>query len=166
MAEAYEIAVRLGHVALRQQYATGLAETADHSGHADQSLGGDRHDRGVEELGPFFEAAFAAVRSLNAGFRGDLEEATAQGARASQASTSLQSAMVSAAKNQLKGQLAFFHGDWAEPPPPSGRSPRPRTATSISRGRSGRLSRRLRATSAMSCEPRSRSAGNLRFRAG
>ncbi len=113
MAEAYEMAVRLGHVALRQQFATGLAETANHSGHADRWLGEMAAIEEVEELGPFFEAAFAAVRSLNAGFRGDLEEATAQEARASQASTSLQSAMVSAAKNQLKGQLAFFHGDWS-----------------------------------------------------
>jgi hypothetical protein len=66
----------------------------------------------AEELAPFFESGFAAARSIVAGLRGDLEEATAQEARASRAAGKLQSGMVNAALDLLHGQLAFFQGDW------------------------------------------------------
>jgi class 3 adenylate cyclase/predicted ATPase len=112
LGEAYEMAVRLGHVALRQQFAMGLAEIANHSGHGERWLSEMAAIEEVEELGPFFEGGFAATRSLLAGLRGDLEEATAQESRASQLAGSLQSAMVTAALGLLRGQLAFFRGDW------------------------------------------------------
>jgi hypothetical protein len=110
--ESYEMAVRLGHVALRQQFAQGLAELANQSGHADRWLSEMAAIEEVEELSSFFEGAFAATRALHAALQGDLEEATAQEARANQAAASLQSAMVSAAMDLLRGQLAFFRGDW------------------------------------------------------
>jgi len=111
--ESYEMAVRLGHVALRQQFAMNLGEMANHSGHADRWLSEMAAIEEAEELGPFFEGGFAATRALHAALQGDLEEATAQEARASQAAASLESALVNAALDLLRGQLAFFHGDWS-----------------------------------------------------
>jgi class 3 adenylate cyclase/predicted ATPase len=111
--ESYEMAVRLGHVALRQQFAMALAEIANHAGHADRWLREMAAIEEVEELGPFFAGGFASVRSLLAALRGDLEEATAQEARAIQAAASLQSGLVSSALDLLRGQLAFFRGDWS-----------------------------------------------------
>jgi class 3 adenylate cyclase/tetratricopeptide (TPR) repeat protein len=111
--ESYEMAMRLGHVVLRQQFVMALVELANNAGRADRWLNEMAAIEEVEELGPFFQAGFAATRSLAAGLRGDLEEAIAQEARASQAATSLQSGMVSAAGDLLRGQLAFFRGDWA-----------------------------------------------------
>ena len=113
MEESYEMAVRLGHIALRQQFAMQLAEIANHTGHADRWLNEMAAIEEAEELSGFFEAGFAAARSLLAALRGDLEEATAQEARASRASAQLQSALVSAAGDLLRGQLAFFRGDWS-----------------------------------------------------
>jgi class 3 adenylate cyclase/predicted ATPase len=112
MQESYEMAVRLGHVALRQQFAFGLAELANHAGHADRWSSEMAAIEEAEELGPVFAERFASVRSLLAALRGDLEEATAQEARASQAAASLQSGVVSASQDLLRGQLAFFRGDW------------------------------------------------------
>ncbi len=113
MTESYEMATRLGHVALRQQFAMQLAETANHSGHADRWLNEMAALEETEEMGPFFACGFAATRSLIAALRGDLEEATAQEAVAIRASASLQSGLVSAALELLRGQLAFFQGDWS-----------------------------------------------------
>ena len=113
LGEAYEMAVRLGHVALRQQFAAVLVELADHSGRSDRWLSEMATIEDAEELGPFFESHFAATRSLHALLKGDLEEATAQEALASQAAAPLQSAVVSSAPDLLRGQLAFFRGDWS-----------------------------------------------------
>jgi hypothetical protein len=52
------------------------------------------------------------VRALHAACQGDLEEATAQVSLAEQAASTLQSGMVNAALDLLRGQLAFFQGDW------------------------------------------------------
>jgi tetratricopeptide (TPR) repeat protein len=111
--ESYEMAVRLGHVALRQQFVMALAELADHSGQADRWLSEMAAIEEVEELGPFFAGGFASVRSEIAALRGDLEEAIAQEALASRAAASLQSALVSAAMDLLHSQVAFFRGDWS-----------------------------------------------------
>jgi tetratricopeptide (TPR) repeat protein len=110
--ESYDMAVRLGHIALRQQFAMALAESANHLGGADRWLSEMASIEEAEELAPFFESGFAAARSIVAGLRGDLEEATAQEARASRAAGKLQSGMVNAALDLLHGQLAFFQGDW------------------------------------------------------
>jgi class 3 adenylate cyclase/predicted ATPase len=112
MRESYEMAVRLGHVALRQQFSTALADTANHLGTADRWLSEMAAIEEAEELGPFFEASFAATRALHAALQGNLEEATAQEARAEQAISTLQSGMVDRAMDLLRGQLAFFRGDW------------------------------------------------------
>jgi class 3 adenylate cyclase/tetratricopeptide (TPR) repeat protein len=112
MVESYDMAVRLGHVALRQQFAMGLAELANHAGHSDRWLSEMAAIEEVEELGPFFEGGFAAARSLLAALRGDLEEATTQQAHADQAVAKLQSGVVDAAQDLLRSQLAFFRGDW------------------------------------------------------
>ncbi|MEO8639680.1 MAG: hypothetical protein ABI458_07185, partial [Chloroflexota bacterium] len=113
MRESYEMAVRLGHTALRQQFVVALAESSNHLGDADRWLSEMAAIEEVEELSGFFEAGFAAARSLNAALRGDLEEATAQEERASRAAATLQSGMVNAAADLLRGQLAFFRGDWS-----------------------------------------------------
>ncbi|MBA3688722.1 MAG: AAA family ATPase [Chloroflexi bacterium] len=113
MRESYEMAVRMGHIALRQQFAMALVESANHLGDADRWLSEMAVIEEAEELSGFFEAGFAAARSLNAALRGDLEEATAQGERASRAAATLQSVMVNAGTDLLRGELAFFRGDWS-----------------------------------------------------
>jgi class 3 adenylate cyclase/tetratricopeptide (TPR) repeat protein len=113
MEESYEMAVRLGHVALRQQFAMALAELANQAGHADRWLREMAAIEEVEELGPFFAGGFASARAIVAAQRGDLEEATAQEALASKAAASLQSAVVSAGMDLLQGLIAFFRADWS-----------------------------------------------------
>jgi hypothetical protein len=66
----------------------------------------------AEEVSPFFQASFAATRAMHAGLQGDLEEATVQVARSEQAAATLDSGMVNAALELVRGQLAFFQGDW------------------------------------------------------
>jgi tetratricopeptide (TPR) repeat protein len=112
MTESYEMAVRLGHVALRQQFASTLADLANHSGHSDRWLSEMAAIEEVEEQGPFFAGGFAAARALHAAFQGNLDEATAQAARAEGVAVTLESGMVNAALDLLKGQLAYFRGDW------------------------------------------------------
>jgi hypothetical protein len=97
---------------LGSQFVLGLVEIANHLGSADRWLAEMEKIEETEEVGSFFESGFAAVRALHAAFRGDLEEATAQLAHAEQAAAMLQSGMVDAALDLLRGQLAFFRGDW------------------------------------------------------
>jgi predicted ATPase len=113
MEESYEMAVRLGHVALRQQFAMALAELANHAGRADRWLKEMAAIEEVEELGPFFAGGFASARAILAAQRGDLEEATAQEALAARAAASLESPLVNASMDLLRGQIAFFRGDFS-----------------------------------------------------
>jgi len=110
--ESYEMAMRQGHSPLRSQFAMALAELANHAGLSDRWLAEMAAIEEAEELPPFLAGGFASARSLIAALRGDLEEAAAQEARASRAGAELQSGMVNAALDLLRGQLAFFRGDW------------------------------------------------------
>ena len=112
MRESYEMSVRLGMNSLRSQFAIGLVEFANHLGTADRWLAEMDSIEEAEELSPFFTAAFAATHALHAAFLGDLEEAAAQLARSERESATLESGMVNAALDLLRGQLAFFRGDW------------------------------------------------------
>jgi class 3 adenylate cyclase/tetratricopeptide (TPR) repeat protein len=112
MREGYELSIRLGMSSLGSQFVMGLAEVANHLGTAERWLAEMERIEEAEELGSFFTSGFAAVRALNAAYRGDLEEATAQAARAGEAAATLQSGMVDRALDLLRGQLAFFRGDW------------------------------------------------------
>jgi len=112
MREGYELSIRLGMSSLGSQFVMGLLDIANHLGTADRWLAEMEKIEEAEELGSFFQSGFAAVRALHAAFRGDLEEATAQLAHAEQAAATLQSGMVDAALDLLRGQLAFFRGDW------------------------------------------------------
>jgi hypothetical protein len=113
MRESWEMSIRLGMSSLRSQFVLGLVDFANHLGTADRWLAEIDAIEEAEEPGPFFRSGFAAVRSLNAAYRGDLEEATAQAGLAEQAAGSLQSGMVDRALDLVRGQLAFFRGDWA-----------------------------------------------------
>jgi class 3 adenylate cyclase/predicted ATPase len=112
MRGSYEMSTRLGMSSLRSQFAVGLAEVANHLGTADRWLAELAAIDEGEELSPFFQSSFAATRALHAALQGDLEEATAQVARAERAAVPLESGMVNAALDLLRGQLAFFLGDW------------------------------------------------------
>jgi len=112
MRESYEMSVRLGMSSLRSQFVIGLAEIANHLGTADGWLAEMAAIEEAEELSPFFEGGFAATRALHAALQGDLEEAMAQVAHAERTAVTLESGMVNAALDLLRGQLAFFRGDW------------------------------------------------------
>ena len=112
MRESYELSLRLGMTSLRSQFAMGLLEFANHLGTADRWFAELAVIEEAEELSSFFESGFAATRSLYAAFRGDLEEATEQAAHAEQAAATLESGMVNAALDLLRGQMAFFRGEW------------------------------------------------------
>jgi hypothetical protein len=86
---------------------------ANHLGTADRWLAEMEAIEEADELSPFFETGFAATRALQAGFGGDLETAAAQQAVAEQSAATLESGMVNAAIDLLRGQLAFFRGDWS-----------------------------------------------------
>jgi tetratricopeptide (TPR) repeat protein len=112
MQESYEMSMRLGMSSLRSQFVIGLVEVANHLGTADRWLAEMTAIEEAEELSPFFEGGFAATRALHAALQGDLEEATAQVAHAERTAVTLESGMVNAALDLLRGQLAFFQGDW------------------------------------------------------
>jgi hypothetical protein len=91
----------------------GLVEISNHAGDADQWLKEMAAIAEAEEVSPFFAAGFASTRALHHALSGDLEGAAAEMARSEQAAAGLESGMVDRALDLLRGQLAFFNGDWA-----------------------------------------------------
>ena len=66
----------------------------------------------AEELSPFFESGFAATRALQAAFAVTWRKPPRRRRAPSRRQPRSQSGMVSAALDLLRGQLAFFRGEW------------------------------------------------------
>jgi class 3 adenylate cyclase len=113
MREGRDLSVRFGISNFRNQFVMQLAELANHTGEGDEAFDELAAIEEAEQLSPFYEAGFAAVRAPRAAIRGDLDRATAELANAEAAATAMQSVMVDAALAFLRSQIAFFQGDWA-----------------------------------------------------
>jgi len=111
--DGYALAVRFGSLTFTQQFLMGLATLSVYSGDWGAWLDEIEAIEDAETPHPFYQAAFANIRSVLAAVRGDEDLVDAELAKARAAAAMLDSVTVTAALALSDAYCALFRGEWA-----------------------------------------------------